>query len=337
MNRLSLIALCILSFSLAACDDDSNQKDIRHYYHPVWSPDGSLIIAAFEQSFGDPSAPRAAISQLAIHHAVTGAETIITLNPGLDYKRYHVVPGNSAIAVMDENMDFFSLEGAHLGSYTVSLLNTVPSAAVFSTTEKSFLWAAYKDGMIHVGKATYTDNPWTPVNETVLQSFQGNSRPVDLIFAGEGYFLIALEEGRILHYPLHGNKLGEHLFKPDPSSNPWKRRISYIFKAGENIEYLYTLNDSGLYQINLTAREGKLIVNGQAKYLTGYDVADSTLGMFFEVSSGDIWWAKLDGYPLSRILPGHRMGMFSPNGRDIASVALARGEVDSLSVFRLYR
>lgn len=335
MTRRLLPSL-LLALLVVSCSDDSNIQDIQHYYNPVWSQDGSLIVAAFESAYGDPNAPREAVQRMAVLQVATNSETIIPIKPGLDHLRYCITPDNEAIAVMDEAMEFYSFSGQFLASYNIASLGISPAAITFSTSQKSFLWAAFKDGTAYIGRTTYAGKPWETDTETTFQSFFASSRPVDIKATDQGSLIVAFDEGRILEYSFAGNLLSEYDIEPYPSSNPWKKRVEFLFNDRTGTSYVYTLNAQGLLRINLSLEKKELIVNGLGQFLTGFDASDSTDGLIYEVSSGDIYRGSIDGVPLFRIGPMHRMGKFSTDGKEYSAVALVGGAVDTLTIKRVF-
>ena len=68
------------------------------------------------------------------------------IKPGLDNLRYCITPGNEAIAVIDEGLEFYSFSGQFLTSYNIESLGTSPLAVTFLTSQKAFFWAAYNNG-----------------------------------------------------------------------------------------------------------------------------------------------------------------------------------------------
>jgi hypothetical protein len=327
-----LLPIIVLALIVVSCSDDDGAQDIQHYYNPVWSQDGSIIVAAFESAFADPNAPRGPVERMAVLHVATNSETIIPITPGLDHFRYHITPDNNAIAVASDKLDFYSFSGEFLANYTVSSIGLSPVAITFSTSQKSFLWVAYDNGTAYIGRTTYSGNPWQADLETTFTSFFASSKPIDIKATDQGSLILALDEGMILEYSFAGTLLSEYDIDPFPSSNPWRKRIEFLFNIRTGLSYVYTLNAQGLLRINLSQKKEELIVNGLGQYLVGFDASDSTDGLIYEVSSGDIYRGTLDGVPLFRIGPSHRMAKFSSDGKDYSAVARVSGAVDTLTI-----
>lgn len=328
-RRLSLAIL--ISLSVFGCSDDDEARTIRHYYYPVWSQDGSIIIAAYEDDFTNVNSPRPEVYELAVRDNATFSQEIIAIKPGILSKRYFITPENNGIVIVGDGIEFYDMGGNFLAKYSSSTFSTQPEALTFSTNDKSYYWATLSNNQVHVVRVTYEANAWEVSNETIVQSFPATSKPMDIKVTDQNTIIVALEEGRIVEYPFVGGLLHQFTYAPYPQANPWLRRLEYTFDDRANAVYVYTLNDTGLVRFDFTHKHDSLLVDGRGKYVIGFDAEDVSDAVVFEVSDGDIYNYKP---ALFRRAVAHRMPKFSPSGKKLVAVAYMNPGEDSLHVLQ---
>ncbi|MAT39537.1 MAG: hypothetical protein CL946_08020, partial [Ectothiorhodospiraceae bacterium] len=263
-----LLSILVLSVLFTACSDD-DEGDILHYYNPILSPDGTKAAFAIESRVGVKVASRQGTSNLAVRTLSSGAETNFFVGDNLEQSRYWFTPDGSAIAVLQEELKFYTLEGALAGTFVSEFQSASPSAIAFNGTDR-MVWATVLNNRLLIGEAEFSNAPWVPLNEELLVDDPLVGEVWDIQATNSNTVLVYLKDGTIREYATSGSILNQLKVEPFGSSDPWKNRIHYYFSRFNGRSFVYVLDNGGIRQANLTDDVDSLIIVNEGNSLNNF-------------------------------------------------------------------
>ena len=327
LTRFSLLLIVLLGMTACSEDDPATMK---HYFNPVWTPDGTTLVAGYLEAPTGPVVPGQdgvlAVMDLQSRMlrtvALPGMSTVHTL--------YCFDPSGTALAfVKDGTISFFDLSGNTLLTHVPSEGGT-PEFFDFSNTGNSFVWAGKTAEGYDINLTTYDAAGWLVQNQITLISLETTAGMVALTMTGQRSVAVRFDDGMVYNYDFDGSLLHTFMLTPFENVNPWQQRL--IYSTGQDGTRLYARDAGGLHLLDLAAGSARQIVYGQVVDL---DVSGGRRSMVYETSTGDTWSATMEGLPLVRLEPQTIMPRYSPANNALALIHRLDGFTDSLLVARL--
>lgn len=330
----NFLPLLLVAVALSACSED-DPATMTHYFNPVWTPDGSTIVAGFVQeataSVDVAAPPSAAWGDLAI---MDFSSRTVRILPMPDVATVHALygfdPSGSALAfVQNGHILFYDLNGGLLLDYVPNEGGS-PVLMDFSNTGNSFVWIGGNPGSYTLNQTTYDAASWTVTTEFTMVNLEDNDVAIALTMTGQRSVAVRFDDGTIREYDFNSDLLHTFSTTPFSSPNPWQQRLMYV--SGSQGRRLYARDAGGLHLFDLDAGSARQLVFGS---VVDMDVSGTRSSMVYETGTGDTWIATMEGTPLTRIGPQNIMPRFSPADNGIASVERLDVFSDSLHVFVL--
>ncbi|MAT38650.1 MAG: hypothetical protein CL946_03500 [Ectothiorhodospiraceae bacterium] len=331
MNRSALLSLVFLAAFLFSCSDDDDAVEIIQYHWPVWSPSGESILSGYEYFRGDPNGLRTPIREVAVKDASSEEERFLQAADGIDNARYWVLPGESIFATNAQGLQFYSLNGGLLGTYTTAVRGISPQF-MSSRDDTSFYWGLVTGDNLVIGYAGYTSAPWMPTSEVVLHDTTLDASLLDLVALSSGRFAYRLNNGSVLVQHEDGSHVRTLLNISSRSDHPMNERLVY-FKQDVS-EYLYYLTPQGLSRAMIETGSTSVLTAGGKDEIIAFDANAVTNKALFVSGSGEVWLTSPDGIPVQRLLSEHAMASFSPDGTTIAAVTHSNRYTSSLTIYK---
>jgi hypothetical protein len=335
IKSLPIAWLVFVAAMFASCSDDPAPKRVVHYFHPLISPDTTLLFAGFESYTEGQSAP-ATSPNFIVRTMATERDTAIYLPAFSPRNRYWVEPRVSSIVFASgadtaPGFRFYARTAAPLGFYSIQSYGVKAEALAFKTDGGVFLWAGSSSGRVKVVHARYSTQSWVPDMETVLLDTLFDASVHDVCFTSDVTFALYLSNGNVREYNMQAALLHSWLLTPRSFDDTWQPRL--LFKEGLGARRLFTLDDSGIVMLDLQSQRKTLITWGYVKQLDVNPGETSSL-MAYETRSGDVWLAYIDADPVG--LPRNRLRQqhapfFSLNGFRLATVSRIDAWTDTLA------
>lgn len=321
-----LACTCALA-SLAGCGDDAAPPVFEHHYNPVWSHDGSTVVAGVhEQTEGAPEETDR--RNIVFASVATGARTSFHL---AGFSPQNAMWGDTytdyvAITV-GGRIQFFTQQGTAVG--TVPDVDGVTPAFV-QFADSGYIWAGKRaNGRWLIGMHIHDGAPQTPTSSYVLKDTVFSSDVLDVALTGGNTYAVHLAQGAVLEFTFGGLQVGSFPFPPLRKPDVWKTRL-HVYKD-PIFRRIYCLGDSGIVMIDLDRRTQKYIILGR---IVNFDVNAVSRWLMIETTSGDVWRHSSEGTPILRMAPHHVMPSFSPNGNGFAAVGTIDRIRDTLTIRR---
>ncbi len=327
-----LLALFLIAVAFTACSED-DPATMTHYFNPVWTPDGSTIVAGYLQGSTGPVDAASPVSSgdLAVLDFETRALRIVSM-PDVQtiHALYSFDPSGTALAfAQNGSIRLYDLNGNVLLNY-VPTEGGNPEMMVFSNTGNSFVWIGGTPGSYMLNQVTYDAATWTVLSEFPMMTLPSTARVIGLSMTGQRSVAVRYDNGTIKEYDFNSDELNSFTVEPFASENPWQQRMMYFSRP--NDRRLYLRDAGGLHQLNLNSGTSQQLLFGN---VVDMDVSESRSSMVYETGTGDTWIATTDATPLTRIGPQNLMPRFSPAANGIATVQRLDVYTDSLHVFLL--
>jgi len=330
----SLLIAFAASLLLVACSDD-DPSTMTHYFNPVWTPDGSTIVAGYVQAptgpVNGPDGALGAPGSLAVLDMDTRVERIISL-PAVStvHTLYAFDPSGAALTFVENGgFYFYDLTGREL-LFHQPTEGGIPAVMDFSNTGNSFLWLGSTPEGYTVNTTVYDAATWTIDNQITMFTIPNDSPVLALTHTSQRSFAVRLENGTVKEYDFNGSELNTFATAPFESNNPWHYRLMFYSRNDER--YLFVRDDEGIRRLDLASGIPRLLVEGGA---IDMDISAVRNSMVYETTTGDTWIATVEGNPLTRIAPMNVMPRISPANNGIAMVERTDVYTDSLHVLRL--
>jgi hypothetical protein len=333
MSFTRALFLLILSvILLPACSED-DPSTMTHYFNPVWTPDGSVIVAGYLSSATgtvDVAGPVTG-SDLAVMNIATRALRIVPMPLVNTVHALYAfdVTGEALAFVQNGSILFFDMDGKVLLNYTPTEGGN-PELMAFTNTGNSFVWIGGAPGNYSINQATYSSLPWKIDNQLTMITLQESARIIAMTLTGQRSLALRFDDGVVKEYDFNGDTLNSYMTTPFDAPNPWQQRMIYV--SGNNGRRLYVRDAAGLHLFDLSSGMARQLVYGQVVDL---DVSAPRNSMVYETGTGDTWIATTEGLPLTRIAPQNIMPRFSPAANGIALVERLDEYTDSLHVLLL--
>lgn len=330
----TFLPLLLVAVALGACSED-DPAEMTHYFNPVWTPDGSTIVAGYvAESTGpvDAAAPASrAWGDLAVMNF--SARTVRIL-PMPDVMTVHTLyafdPSGTALSfVQDGRIRFYGLNGGLLMDYQPAEGGS-PVLMDFSNTGNSFVWIGGGPGSYTLNLTNYDAATWTVETEFTMVNIAGDATVIALEMTGQRSVAVRFDDGTIREYDFNSDVLNTFTTTPFTTPNPWQQRLMYV--STNQGRRLYARDAGGLHLFDLDAGTARQLVYGS---VVDMDVSGSRGSMVYETGTGDTWIATMEGTPLTRIGPQNIMPRFSPSDNGIATVERLDVFTDSLHIFVL--
>ena len=331
MNRYSTLFIAFAaSLLFIACSDD-DPSTMTHYFNPLWTPDGSTIVAGYLQGPTGPISSSGTPGRLAVLDMETRVERVISL-PAVStvHTLYAFDPSGTALAFLEDGgMYFYDLDGRELLFHQPSE-GGIPAVMDFSNTGNSFLWLGSTPEGYTVNTTVYDAATWSIDNQLTMFTIPKDSPVLALTHTSQRSFAVRLENGTVKEYDFNGTELNSFATAPFETENPWQYRLLYFTRNNER--HLFVRDGEGIRRLDLTTGLPRLLVEGGA---IDMDISAARSSMVYETATGDTWIATVEGAPLTRIAPMNVMPRISPANNGIAMVERTDVFTDSLHVLRL--
>lgn len=335
MIRFSSLLLAFATAMLfVACSDD-DPSTMTHYFNPVWTPDGSTVVAGYLQGptgpVGGPDGASGAAGNLAVLDMATRSERIISL-PAVStvHTLYAFDPSGRALVFLEDGgIYFYDLNGREL-LFHQPPAGGIPAVMDFSNTGNSFLWLGSTPEGYTVNSTVYDAATWTIDNRITMFTIPKDSPVLALTHTSQRSFAVRLENGTVKEYDFNGTELNTFATAPFETTNPWQYRLMYYSRNDER--HIFVRDGEGIRRLDLVSGLPRLLVEGGA---IDMDISAVRSSMVYETATGDTWIATVEGLPLTRIAPMNVMPRISPANNAIAMVERTDVYTDSLHVLLL--
>jgi hypothetical protein len=335
---LPLLSLSIILL-LSACSDD-DPDIMEHHYNPQWSPDGSVVIAAYVRGnvvaggeVTGPGSPAHPGTELAIMTVNTRNKRIIDLKPlRTQHALYEFDPsGTVLLLAQDGRLSLVDLNGTLRGSYDVPG-NPQHVYSRFVEGGGNIVLCASGASQLEVRRLLFDPASWSVIDDSLLVSTPAPAPIAALTPVGRDAFAVRFSNGVVRMYTYNGTLL--HSFSTDAyaSTNQWHQRMVY-FQRPLGSPLLYVMEKDALSTLDLASGAKNVLVTGQ---VIDMDVSDDRNSLVYETKTGDVWLSSVSGLPLSRIAPQNLMPRFSADGNGIATVERINTRTDSLRILRFF-
>jgi hypothetical protein len=335
---LPLLSLAIALLFSACSDDDPDIME--HHYNPQWSPDGSIIVAAYVRGpvvaggeVTGPGSPAHPGTELAIVSVNTRSKRIIDLKPlRTQHAMYEFDPsGTVLLLAQDGRLSLVDLNGTVRGSYDLPGSPQRLYARFVEGGGNSALCASATT-QLEVRRLLFDPTSWSVIDDSLLVSAPAPAPVVALTPIGRDAFAVRFGNGVVRTYSYNGTLL--HSFSTDTytSTNEWHNRMVY-FQRPLGSPRLYVMEQDALSTLDLATGVKNVLVTGQ---VIDMDVSDERNSLVYETKTGDVWLSSVSGLPLSRIAPQNLMPRFSVDGNGIATVERINTRTDSLRILRFF-
>ncbi|MDT8325649.1 MAG: WD40 repeat domain-containing protein [Bacteroidota bacterium] len=335
MTKLrNILPLLLVAVAFSACSED-DPATMTHYFNPVWTPDGSTIVAGFVQEgtglVSDVAPVSANWGDLAVmDFSSRTLRTVSMPDVATVHALYSFDPSGTALAFVQEgHIRFYDLNGSLLLDYLPAEGGS-PVLMDFSNTGNSFVWIGGAVGDYSLNLTTYDAASWTVETEFTMADIESGSAVIALTLTGQRSAAVRYDDGTVREYDFNADLLNTFTTTPFTSPNPWQQRLMYV--SGNQGRRLFARDAGGLHRFDLDAGAARQLVFGS---VVDMDVSGSRGSMVYETGTGDTWIATMEGTPLTRIGPQNIMPRFSPADNGIASVERLDVFTDSLHVFVL--
>lgn len=306
---------------------------MRHYFNPLWTPDGSAVVAGYlEAPSGVVDADNPVSSgELAVRDFDTGNLRIVPM-PDVQtlHRLYDFDPSGQALAfTQNGSIRLYDLQGQLLLNYQPAE-GGEPQLMQFTNTGKSFVWIGGTPGNYSVNQSTYDMATWTVESEFPMMTLDKNASIISMVLTGQRSVAIRWDDGEVKEYDFTGAELNSLTTVPFTDENPWQHRLVYATRSQNR--WLYVRDQEGIYQFDLETGEADQILVG---HVVDFDVQGERASMVYETGTGDTWLATLDATPLTRIGPQNLMPRFSPAANGIATIERLDAYTDTLRIQRL--
>lgn len=336
---LLTLLLGLVVITLNACSDD-DPTVVEHFYNPVWSPDGSTIIAGYVQAslapggeLTGPGSPSQPGTRLVFMDANTRNRRVIDLG---DIRTQHALyefdaSGTVVMFVQDGKISLVDQGGSVRGSYTAP--GNVPvSVARFVEGNGMLAFCAGGTTQLEVRRLVFDPSNWRVIDDSLLVNTPAPGAVIALTTIGSDAFAVRFSNGQVRHYGIDGTLLHTFDTVPFSSVNPWHQRLVYYQKPPANTG-LYVLEHEALSFLDFVTGMKNVLVTGQ---VVDMDVSDERNSMVYETRSGDVWLSSVSGLPLSRIAPQNLMPRFSADGKGLVMIERLNPRTDSLHILRFF-
>jgi hypothetical protein len=325
-----LFAAGMFAFVISGCTNDPDADRVTHYYYPVWSPDGNVVVFGFqnfrEASYDSAAAPNVMFRSSAMQTIIHDAYHVMDFPPRA---RCWFEPKGKLIAVAGSGMHFYNTLGKFKGDFIPLGTSVKPTLIAFQEGGGAYLWAGMDGDHIVIGRAEYINDPWITTRQTVLKDTVFSGSVLDIAITSSITYAIHMTGGVIFEYNHSGDMLGRFNTKPRVFDNSWQGRIHFVDFM--NRRQLFALDDSGIVVIDFESMTKKVITYGR---VVNYDVSGPSGTMVYETTSGDVWLATATGSPLARLAPHAVMPRLSPDGKVLAAVGPVTPKTDTLAIKR---
>ncbi len=340
IHRLPRIAAILLLVLIAGCSEDGPVHR-THFFHPQWTADDSIIVAAMYDNpdeQGSIPVQQLPISSFVVLHRSTGRRTVIPLPLGTLATRYWI-DREGHIVTNGNGLTFYSTAGTELAVYLPPRTGLNPVHVSFAADTSLYVYAASSAGRLVVGSIAYASVPWQPGAMAVLLDTATTASVLDIALTSSSSYAVRLSDGAVLEYDFAGRMLHMLTVTPVAFRFPWHARINVFGYAGaataRDKVLLFLRDGRGLVVDTLMTGRSGVLVEG---HLMDFDINPvvSQRQMVYETGSGDIWLATLTGLPLARLLPHNVQASISHDGHWISAVGTVNSTTDTLTVMKLF-